>query len=99
MTFGQQSDSGQGGGVSDLHIILHIIVETHWLNVRASPFTKERTMKYLRCFAGLVLMLAGAAGLVLSALAIGGVHQASTSVSRQTTDILDSTKEAVVFLK
>ena len=56
-------------------------------------------MEHLRRFTGIVLMLAGAIGLVLSVIAIVGVHQGSTSVSRQTADILDSTKEAVVFLK
>jgi hypothetical protein len=44
-------------------------------------------------------MLAGVVGLVLSLIAICAVHQVSTSVSSQATDILDSTKEAVVFLK
>jgi hypothetical protein len=44
-------------------------------------------------------MLAGAVGLVLSLIAIYGIHQASTFAARQTADILDSTKEAVVFLK
>ena len=56
-------------------------------------------MKHLRRFAGTLLMAAGAAGLVLSLIAISGVHQASTSVSRHTTDILDSTKEGVAFVK
>src|ERR1700686_4620058 len=66
---------------------------------RKNLLTKEHSMKHLRRFAWTLLMAAGAAGLVLSLIAISGVHQASTSVSRHTTDILDSTKEGVAFVK
>src|SRR5207247_5258245 len=38
-------------------------------------------------------------GLVLSLMAIRGIHDASTAVATQSTDILDSAHEAVVFLK
>ena len=56
-------------------------------------------MKHLRRLIGILLILAGATGLVLSLMAIRGIHQAATSVATQSTDILDSAHEAVVFLK
>jgi chromosome segregation ATPase len=56
-------------------------------------------MKLVRCLTGIVFMLVGVAGLVFSSLTIWGVQQVSTAASRQTEDILDSTKEGVGFLR
>ncbi|MBM4071198.1 MAG: hypothetical protein FJ271_20020 [Planctomycetes bacterium] len=56
-------------------------------------------MKPLRFLVGLLLLLAGMAGLISSVIAIFGVQDAASTLSTQTTDILSSTGDAVQFLK
>src|SRR5262245_35420367 len=69
------------------------MLETHFFSAR------KQAMRFLRILGAVVLMLASVGGLIVCILSMIAVYEAATAASKQSKDILDSTQEAVVFLK